>query len=98
MLNNQLSMYIRTCRMIYSMHAVMKSVPSLHELESLQECACALYEIAPRMPCCMACMMICDLTLSRQKKTPMVLDTITNGIVYEVLARSDKYLNKSNFL
>ena len=27
------------------------------------------------------------------KNTPMVLDTITNGIVYELLARSDDYLN-----
>ena len=27
------------------------------------------------------------------KSTPMVLDTITNGIVYELLARSDDYLN-----
>ena len=27
------------------------------------------------------------------KNIPMVLDTITNGIVYESLARSDDYLN-----
>ena len=27
------------------------------------------------------------------KNTPMVLETITNGIVYEPLARSDDYLN-----
>ena len=27
------------------------------------------------------------------KNTPMVLDTITNGTVYEPLARSDNYLN-----
>ena len=27
------------------------------------------------------------------KDTPMVLDTITNGIVYELLAKSDNYLN-----
>ena len=30
--------------------------------------------------------------LSRQN-TPMILDKITNGIVYEPLARSDDYLN-----
>ena len=27
------------------------------------------------------------------KNIPMVLDMITNGIVYELLARSDNYLN-----
>ena len=27
------------------------------------------------------------------KNTPLVLDTIRNGIVYEPLARSDEYLN-----
>ena len=35
--------------------------------------------------------MIGDSALS-PPKTPMVLDTITNGIVYELLARSDDYL------
>ena len=29
----------------------------------------------------------------KNTKTPMVLDTIRNGIVYETLARSDDYLN-----
>ena len=37
-------------------------------------------------------MMISDLALL-DKNTPMVLDTIRNGIVYEPLARSDDYLN-----
>ena len=32
------------------------------------------------------------------KNTPIVLDMITNGTVYELLARSDNYLNYSNFL
>ena len=31
------------------------------------------------------------------KNTPMVFDTITNGIVYEPLDESDNYLNYSNF-
>ena len=44
-------------------------------------------------------MMIGDSSLSRQKKkkkinTSVVLDMITNGIVYELLARSDDYLNE----
>ena len=30
---------------------------------------------------------------SSTKNTPMVLDTITNGTVYESLGRSDNYLN-----
>ena len=33
-----------------------------------------------------------DSALSRQKNTPMILDIITNGIVYEPLARSDDYI------
>ena len=32
------------------------------------------------------------------KNTPILLDTITNGLVYEPLARIDDYLNLSNFL
>ena len=32
------------------------------------------------------------------KNTPILLDTITNGLVYEPLARSDNYLNWSDFL
>ena len=34
--------------------------------------------------------MIGNLPLSRQKNIPMVLGTITNGIVYELLAKSDE--------
>ena len=30
------------------------------------------------------------------KNTPMVLETITNGTVYEPLARSDGYLNEAH--
>ena len=33
------------------------------------------------------------LSSSSTKNTPMVLDTITNGLVYEPLARNDDYLN-----
>ena len=32
------------------------------------------------------------------ENTPMVLDTTTNGIVYEPLSRSDGYLKESDFL
>ena len=38
-------------------------------------------------------MMIGDSALSQQKTHLMVLDTITNGLVYEPLARSDDHLN-----
>ena len=31
------------------------------------------------------------------KNTPMVLDTITNGIAYELLARNDDYLNRATY-
>ena len=38
--------------------------------------------------------MIGDSALSRQKKnTPMILGTITNSLVYELLASSNDYLN-----
>ena len=43
--------------------------------------------------CYLPAMMIGNSALSRQKNTPMVLDTIRNGIVYETLARSGDYLN-----
>ena len=38
--------------------------------------------------------MIGSLALSRQKNTPMILDTIRNGIVYEMLGRSDDKLEQ----